>query len=319
MRDYLKFPSENYVGKRLSKDRYIKSANLTNAEKKCLSAHLTSIEILYSFPFNDGEVIVLLAEYISIGHGGFSLNNFVRALAQSIPHNILLIVKCEGIIRFFYFFEKTNQFDERRKRVISVNSSADIIPLADDFFDHLLIRTLREAAIEATSAKELNDRWYSALSKKVDCGDSIIIDRFTDSIDKYNALSKQKKIFDMLTSGSFSDDIKTCRLYDGIPLEIDDEIEHRVFVEFCAYHSRTLFEESCKLYELAENEWLKIYLDGCNSFAKDDFNRVLDNKSAEIISQSFWEGNENYIEASDCYDIYELKEYIGDFYFDSEE
>ena len=317
MHEYLKFPQKNYVGKRLSNERYIKSANLTNAEEKWLAAYLDSIEILYSFPYNDGELIVLLAEYTSVEHSKFSLNNFVMAVAQSLPYKILLIVRCEGVIRFFAFDEKTNQIDERRSRVFSVNSSIDIIPLEDDFFDNLLIASLREAAIESTSAKELNARWYSALSGNVDYGNSLIEDTFAYSVDKYHALVEKKKAFDKLTSDSFNEDVEDCLLYEGTPLEID-EVDHRFFAEFCAYHSRLLFDESSSLYAPSENEWLKIYLDGCNSFAKGIFNRVLESNSVEIISKAFWHGNDDYIEAADCYDIDELKEHIGDYYFDEE-
>lgn len=317
MHEYLKFPQKNYVGKRLSNERYIKSANLTNAEEKWLAAYLDSIEILYSFPYNDGELIVLLAEYTSVEHSKFSLNNFVMAVAQSLPYKILLIVRCEGVIRFFAFDEKTNQIDERRSRVFSVNSSIDIIPLEDDFFDNLLIASLREAAIESTSAKELNARWYSALSGNVDYGNSLIEDTFAYSVDKYHALVEKKKAFDKLTSDSFNEDVEDCLLYEGTPLEID-EVDHRFFAEFCAYHSRLLFDESSSLYAPSENEWLKIYLDGCNSFAKGIFNRVLESKTVEIISKAFWHGNDDYIEAADCYDIYELKEHIGDYYFDED-
>ena len=317
MHEYLKFPQKNYVGKRLSNERYIKSANLTNAEEKWLAAYLDSIEILYSFPYNDGELIVLLAEYTSVEHSKFSLNNFVMAVAQSLPYKILLIVRCEGVIRFFAFDEKTNQIDERRSRVFSVNSSIDIIPLEDDFFDNLLIASLREAAIESTSAKELNARWYSALSGNVDYGNSLIEDTFAYSVDKYHALVEKKKAFDKLTSDSFNEDVEDCLLYEGTPLEID-EVDHKFFAEFCAYHSRLLFDESSSLYAPSENEWLKIYLDGCNSFAKGIFNRVLESKTVEIISKAFWHGNDDYIEAADCYDIYELKEHIGDYYFDED-
>jgi len=317
MHEYLKFPQKNYVGKRLSNERYIKSANLTNAEEKWLSAYLESIEILYSFPYNDGEIIVLLAEYTSVEHSKFSLNNFVMAVAQSLPYKILLIVRCEGVIRFFAFDEKTNQIDERRSRVFSVNSSIDIIPLEDDFFANLIISSLREAAIESTSAKELNARWYSALSGNADCGNSLIDDTFAYSVDKYHALVEKKKAFDKLTSDSFNEDVEDCLLYEGTPLEID-EVDHRFFAEFCAYHSRLLFDESSSLYAPTKNEWLKIYLDGCNSFAKGIFNRVLESKTVEIISKAFWYGNDDYIEAADCYDIDELKEHIGDYYFDEE-
>lgn len=318
MHEYLKFPQKNYVGKRLSNERYIKSANLTNAEEKWLAAYLDSIEILYSFPFTDGEIIVLLADYSSVTNSKFSLNNFVKAVAQSLPYKIMLVVRCEGVIRFFSFDEKINFVDNRRSKVISVNSSLDIIPIEDDYFDNKLIDDLREASINTSTAKDLNERWNYLLSGHYYDSNSVIEDTFRYSLDKYYKLSQKKKTFDKLTSGESSDDFDyECLLYEGTPLEMD-EIDHRFFAEFCAYYSRLLFDESSTLYAPSENEWLKIYLDGCNSYAEDVFNRVLDCRSVEMISRAFWDDSEDYTEAADFFDLEELKEHIGDYYFDEE-
>lgn len=319
MREYLKFPEENYVGKKLSKERYIKSANLTNAEEKCLDAYLDSIEILYSFPFDDGEIIVLLVDYSSVECNKFSLNNFVMAVAQSLPYYILLIVRCEGVIRFFSFDEKENTVDARRSRVFSVNSSSDIIPLEDDYDDNTIILSLRDAAIMSKSAEQLYSKWRSSLSFEFDSSNKIVMDTFSYSLEKYHELAKKKEVFEKLTDDNFNDYEETdCLLYDGFPLEIDDVIDHRFFVEFCAYYARILFEELSDFDSLTENEWLKLYLDRCNSFAINMFNRTFDSRCVRIISQAYWYGNDDYQQAADCYDLDELKEHIGRYYFEED-
>lgn len=319
MHEYLKFPLQNHVGKKLSNTRYIRSANQTKAESKWLAAYLESVEILYSFPYQDGEIVVLLAEYLSTEHGKYSLNNFVMAIAQSLPYKILLIVKCEGVIRFFAFNERANTIDGGRSRVLSVNSSADIIPLADDIIDNMLVNELREAAYEATSAEELNKRWYSALSGNGDSANALIVDTFDFSNEKYRKLHEQRKAFDKVAFDSFEEAEDSCGgLYEGESLDIDDEIDHKLFVEFCAYYAFELFENASD-NGITEEEWLHLYIDGCSSFAKNIFNRVLSSKGVAIISSAYWHGNDEYIDAADCYDIDELKEHIGDFYFEDYE
>lgn len=319
MYEYLKFPSCNKVGKKLSSKRYTKSANLTGAERKKLAAYLDSIEILYSFQFEDGEIIVLLAEYSAIENGKFTLNNFVKAVAQSLPYEILLIIRCEGVIRFFAFDERVNSVNKRRMKVLSIYSSTDIIPIENNFSDNMLITDLRDAAIKASSANELYNEWCSKLS----CDDRpFIFDTFKYSIAKYREIHKVKIIFEKLMDKDrlceLDDDI-SYNLYEGEPLEIEDEIDHRLFVDFCAYYSRKLYECVTETLTLTEEEWLKIYLDGCSSFAMEVFKRVLDCKCAVRISSAFWYNGEDYIDASDCYDPEDLKEYIGYFYFDDRE
>lgn len=317
MEDYLKFPQENYIGKRLSKEQYIKFANLTNAEKKPISAYLDFIQILYSFHFDDGKIIVLLAEYTSVEYSKCALNDFVKAIAQSLPYRIMLIVRCEGVIHFFVFNEKINENDNRRSKVLSVKSSLDIIPLENDYSDNHLITLLSEAVNEATSAKDLNEQWYSILlqnSGNSFYDDSPIDNTFPSSVEEYHRLEKDEIELDLLTSQDFNE-VDDCSFYHENLVNLDmDEIEHKLFAEFCAYHSRLLFDEFSTLYTFSENNWLKIYFDGCDLFAKDIFARELGNKAKKIISKAFWYGDDDYTEAADCYDVYELKERICNCY-----
>lgn len=316
MYDYLNFPSQNKVGKKLSNSRYIKSANLTKGEEKRLAPFLGAIEILYSFPFEDGEIIVLLADFSVAERERFTLNGFVRAVAQSLPYRILLIVRSEGVIRFFSFDEQSNKTDNRRMKVNIVYDSQDISLMANDFMDNKLISDLRNAAFEAESAKNLNTKWNSILSKSK-CGcivaNNIIEDTFIDSIAECNKLLEMEKNFNRLTDNNYTYEDDNCYLYIGKPLEIDDMADHRLFIEFCAYYARKLYEEATLDYEFIEDKWLREYLDACSSLAENLFRCVLDVRCALIISSAFWNDGENYIESSDCYDVEDLKELIGYF------
>lgn len=319
MIDYLNFPTENIVAKKLTSKKYIKSANLTDAEHKRLAPYLDGIEILYSFPFDDGELIVLLAEFSEEEYGRYTLHNFVMAIAQSIPYKILLIIKCEGVIRFFSFDEKENQTNTGRSKVLSVHSSTDIILVEDNVFDNIMISELRTAAEEVKSAEELHSRWHAILSGNDDYDNGIIDDTFAYSLKKYQLLLSRKKAFQIVTekdSSKHSSSEQTKELYDGTALDIEEEADQMCFIEFCAAASRELFDSLDDQYKMPEDEWLQVYLDGCNNYAISVFNRVLNSRCAEIISNGFWnEGNvkDDYFYGQ--FDLEDLKEHVGSFYF----
>lgn len=324
MYDYLNFPSQNKVGKKLSNSKYIKSANLTKGEEKRLAPFLGAIEILYSFPFEDGEIIVLLADFSVAERGRFTLNGFVRAVAQSLPYRILLIVRSEGVIRFFSFDEQSNKTDNRRMNVNRVYASQDIILIKNDFMNDKLISDLRNSVFEADSAEDLHNRWnlilYSNSNDKYIVANNIIDDTFMYSIAEYNKRLRIEKNFDRLTEKNYTYENDKYDLYIGEPLEIDEASDHRLFIEFCAYYARILYEEIAFNYEFSEENWLRKYLDACSSLAQNLFRCVLDGRCASIISSEFWNDGENYIESADCYDVEDLKELIGYFYFaESEE
>lgn len=319
MIEYLNFPSKNIVSKKLTSQRYMQLANLTNSEYKRLAPYLDGIEILYSFPFEDGEIIVLLAEFSEGEYSHYTLHNFVMAIAQSVPYPILLIVKCEGVVRFFSFEEKENQMNSGRSKVLFVHSSMDVILLEDAFFDNLLVSQLRQAAEEAKSAEELHERWHTALSGRDDYDNGIIDDTFPYTLKRYQDLLTRNRAFQIATdkdNNRYSANDVTAEIYDGMALDIEEEKDQMCFVEFCAVYSRGLYNSLVEEYEMSEDEWLKVYLDGCNEYAISVFNRVLNSKCAEIISKGFW--NEDEVNTDyyyDQFDLEDLKEHIGNFYF----
>lgn len=67
---------------------------------------------------------------------------------------------------------------------------------------------------------------------------------------------------------------------------------------------------------ILENEWMLIYLIGCNDYAYQIFKKKLSTSSMEQIKNYYFE-NADYINKSDdtSFDIEELKDHIGDYYF----
>lgn len=105
----------------------------------------------------------------------------------------MLLVRTEGVIRFFTFDRKENEFDDSRSRVRDICSSQDIIPIKEDISDGILITKLRESIANATSAEELNIEWSKLLK---DCG--LVLDTFDVSIDEYHHLLDKKLRFEQL-------------------------------------------------------------------------------------------------------------------------
>ena len=318
MYEYLKFPEKNRVGKKLSKSKYVKRSNATEGERKYVAAYLQYAEILYSFQFNDGEVIVLLVDYFAEECDKYTLHNFVKAIAQSIPYKILLIVKSEGTIRFFTFDERINTRDDNRSLVNSMHSSMDIIPIENGIDANIILNAFRSAIGEAKTAKELYGLWDSVLAEG-ESGehDNIIVDdTFKYSREKYNTISNAQRALALLTEKDYNgENENTCILYEGEPLDIDGEIEHKLFVEFCAYYSRKLLNRARIYKRMDDEEWVPIYLDGCNSYADNIFKCVLNDKCISIIASAFWHNYREYEESSYHYDVAELKEHIGIEYF----
>lgn len=149
MKQLLAFPKKYEVTGKITKDRFLNSGNLTDAEKKVLELYLKKINILYDIRFLDqSEMIVLEIELTDAERGKYGLSNLVKAIAQSIPYLCMLLVRTEGVIRFFTFDRKENEFDDSRSRVRDICSSQDIIPIKEDISDHLeedvIIKSLYE-------------------------------------------------------------------------------------------------------------------------------------------------------------------------------
>lgn len=128
MKQLLAFPKKYEVTGKITKDRFLNSGNLTDAEKKVLELYLKNINILYDIRFLDqSEMIVLEIELTDAERGKYGLSNLVKAIAQSIPYLCMLLVRTEGVIRFFTFDRKENEFDDSRSRVRDICSSQDIM------------------------------------------------------------------------------------------------------------------------------------------------------------------------------------------------
>lgn len=323
MKQLLAFPKKYEVTGKITKDRFLNSGNLTDAEKKVLELYLKNINILYDICFFDqSEMIVLEIELTDAERGKYGLSNLVKAIAQSIPYLCLLLVRTEGVIRFFTFDRKENEFDDCRSRVRDICSSQDIIPIKGDISDGILITKLRESIANATSAEELNIEWSKLLK---DCG--LVLDTFDVSIDEYHHLLDKKLRFERIIEqdndyedDSEETDIFESDIFDGATLEPSRETEEDMFVSFCTANVRTLYEEACENDDLTEEKWLRNYIVACNDYANQLFVKSVNSKIAKEIVVAFFSGvDEEREEMQDTFDIEEFKECIGEEFFEKGE
>lgn len=78
MKQLLAFPKKYEVTGKITKDRFLNSGNLTDAEKKVLELYLKNINILYDIRFLDqSEMIVLEIELTDAERGKYGLSNLV--------------------------------------------------------------------------------------------------------------------------------------------------------------------------------------------------------------------------------------------------
>ena len=283
MKQLLAFPKKYEVTGKITKDRFLNFGNLTDAEKKVLELYLKNI---------------------------------------NIPYLCMLLVRTEGVIRFFTFDRKENEFDDSRSRVRDICSSQDIIPIKEDISDGILITKLRESIANATSAEELNIEWSKLLK---DCG--LVLDTFDVSIDEYHHLLDKKLRFERIIEqdndyedDSGETDIFESDIFDGPTLEPSRETEEDMFVSFCTANVRTLYEEACEKDDLTEEKWLRNYIVACNDYANQLLVKSVNSKIAkEIVGAFFNRVDEEREEMQDTFDIEEFKECIGEEFFEKGE
>ena len=317
MHEVLKFPSENYVGKAMTAEEFLKFANIHKKENKYLKDHLGTVEILYSFKYDDGEVIVLSAEYFSNNDNQYSLIDFVKIIAQSIPYKLLLIANFRGRIRFFCFEGKPNKRNNRRTVVSKVHDSRDI--QGDNSCNIVeLIGEMRKVVFEATSANELIAEWCSILPEYklyVERKECHYIPEYQEKREIVIAEYYQKNMHDVEGNNEEVEDEDYVE-FDKEPTNgllgwnefvYEKNIDSNMLTAFFAYHCRPLFDEFGCYLDASEDSWLEIYLNVCNELYQLSYN------DESIIVNAFWNDNNNYKYAETYCDVEYLRYIIGEY------
>lgn len=321
MKGFLAFSKEFEVKKTLTKENFLRSANLTNVERKTLISYIRNLNILYDITFLDNsEMIVLEIELNHNDRGNYGLNNLVIAIAQSLPYHCMLLVREEGVVRLFSFKRKENKFDDCRTRVLDVCSSSEMIPIQNDVSDEIMIKELRDAIMKSTSAKELNWEWNKILKNS-----GFVIDSFEYSLDTYHQLVEKKERLESIIERDHAYEFESdcideyeSDIFDGAALGKEQENDEEIYISFCAANARTLYEEASDITEWQEEDWLKHYIIACNDYSNQIFVKSINSKIAKRIVSAFWEETDEE-DFSDVFDVDELKEHIGEEYFSRHE
>lgn len=261
-------------------------------------------------------MIVVEVELNDNDRGKYGLNNLVVAIAQSFPYNCLLMVRKEGVVRFFSFDDKENQVNNCRKRILNIYSSLKFIPIENDCSDRIMIKLLSDAISKVTSSDELKQEWNKLFEDK----GGRVLDSFEFYLNKYYRLIEKKMRFDSVIKRESvyayeKEDEDECEsdIFDGIALGGEDIVDEEMFASFCVSNVRSLYEVADNVSGCSEEDWLRNYIVACNDYSNQLFVKSLNSKIAERIVTEFWDGTDN-DEYSDTFDIEELKKRIEEDY-----
>lgn len=167
MDELLNFPDEYRVNKKLGKERFIKFGNLTHGERKFLQAYLSNVELLYDIPFKDGSEFVVISTEVNLPscQDNYFTLKYIRAIAQPFPYYSMIIMQCQGVVKFFVFGERINQHNERRMYVEDFYATPNFIVDKDSYKLWCFIEALKSSISEAHTAQELHSLWRMAISE----------------------------------------------------------------------------------------------------------------------------------------------------------
>lgn len=331
----LRFPEKYKVDKKLGKERYLKFANLTPAERKKIEAYMQNAEVLYAIPFEDGsEVVVLYTLLDYYEYNRYLMKNYIDSIAQSLPYRCLLIVRQEDTCRFYVFDTHENKNNSGRSVVDSCYASFDFNIHDSYSYDEQLLCAFRDSITKCHTDKQLFEYWRDAILFHTGPEDNYpyypLIHRPTE-INEEDRVILKPEIYNRKTAtlrqlyeGSdtflveqIEDDPDNFKYHEDISIDYIPEYDYETaaFVDFCCNCCRTLYEEACVNCEIDENEWLIQYFFACEQYANDcnisDFSPSI---IGDILNSFF--DMQKLRNSSDYgnYDKDDLKEYLPEYF-----
>ena len=106
------------------------------------------------------------------------------------------------------------------------------------------------------------------------------------------------------------------RLFPGRALDVQNDWEHQLFLDYCCGHARSLYRQSENL-QTTEEKWLWRYITACSVYAYGLYARTLSNDVVRQNISAFYEGEEPAPDddAADYYSEAYLKDLMGTAYF----
>ncbi len=292
MEELLQFPERYRVSLSISRETLFRKAILGPRQYEALDLALEQLRLLYTFPYRDGEVVVLLAEINDTVQERYFLAEFTNAIQCAIPYPMLLIVKCEYVVKFYFRDEEETVLDREQVASLHVTCTKDIKLNAQKDGDRAFFGRLRGDLEKARSATHLCERWTKTVSNYTD-GDQVCDHEkefFQESLVQSRALQRRKQFLGYtLECGQrfFYNETDEIRLYPGRALDEHGDWEHRLFLDYCCSHARSLYRQA-EGPAAPEEQWLQSYLIACSHYAKSLYCRTLSNRAAREIIAAFY-------------------------------
>lgn len=199
----LGFPEVYRIGKKLDKASFLKEANLAASERRHMEVFLDHIEVLYSIPFSsESRVIVVFAEVEQpewkTAYYGV---NSAKAIAQSFECPSMIILRCQGVFKFYIFDERKGTRDETRMVVTKSYSTPDIVG-TERLFLETFVNKLRCAVTASTTAWGLINAWRAAIVEYAGGEGAACAYALEDanmlrySIDEYEESGRRSRVFE---------------------------------------------------------------------------------------------------------------------------
>lgn len=349
MWDFLGFPEEYQVKKKLDRDKFLRSANLTECEQRKLGLNLERINLLYDIRFPDSSEMMVLetTENIRLGRIGYRLKEYVRGIAQSFPYYCLVIIRYMNSVKILLPIERKNKTDDRRMYVEHMIATGLIRTDCENYDATLILSAMRESIAQSHSAAELCLRWSWDIQKafgkefsRVSANDETY--RYErETLDKenwnnrifQNAISVDEPLLDITCLeaeeiNSWYDDSELNPDSSYYNEDSDDyeyptsdnserDMEEGLLIDFFKENCWPLFLEyqelnylpSSKLNKSIFDSWLFRYCNACGVVFDDHFKGSLTNVEVREIAAAFYEHWEPVYDDG-TFDITELREHL---------
>lgn len=323
MEELLQFPERYRVSLSISRETIFRKAILGPKQYEALDLALEQLYLLYTLPYRDGEVVVLLAEINDTMQERHFLAELTNAIQCAVPYPMLLIIKCEYVVKFYFHDEEETVLDREQVASLHVICTKDIKLNAQKDGDRQFFSRLRGDLEKAHSATNLCERWTKTVGNYTD-GDQVgdhEVSFFRESLVQSRALQRRKFFLGYtLERGRrfFYNESDEIRLYPGSALDEHGDWEHRLFLDYCCSHARSLYRQT-ESQVASEEQWLQSYLVACSHYAKSLYCRTLSNRAAREIIAAFY-AEEEPAPDDDVVDLFselDLMEYMGAPYYTS--
>ena len=142
------------IDKSLDVDSYIKKANLTPAEARCVKEYVSEVIIQYVIEYPNNSQLVIIEAVIGCYYKQYTFQKVAEAIAASIPNNVLVLIRYQQRAKLAAFITTVNRETNFRMTIKEYACSSYF--WLDNIYDEekSTLRDLQSIIINSTSANE---------------------------------------------------------------------------------------------------------------------------------------------------------------------